>query len=146
MALGLIVDEGGELLPNQSRALHRACLGCLIVALAATAPASADPPDPPLPECADTVTPDQLSTGQDGAGYTVRQGTTVESFDVKILGVMHDGIAPGRDLIIVDASGTPIDEAGGIWSGMSGSPVYTLDGKLIGAIAYGFSRPARSPV
>jgi len=126
-------------LPNQSRALHRACLGCLIVGLTATAPASADPPDPPLPECADTVTPDQLSVGQDGAGYTVRQGTTVESFDAKILGVMHDGIAPGRDLIIVDSSGTPIDEGGGIWSGMSGSPVYTLDGKLIGAIAYGFS-------
>jgi hypothetical protein len=139
MAPGRIVEEGEELLPNQSRALHLACLGCLIVALTATAPASADPPDPPLPACADTVTPDQLSVGQDGAGYTVRQGTTVESFDVKILGVMHDGIAPGRDLIIVDTSGTPIDEAGGIWFGMSGSPVYTLDGKLIGAIAYGFS-------
>jgi SpoIVB peptidase S55 len=117
------------------------CLGCLSVVAAAllAVSASAAPPTVPLPPCADTVTPDQLSAGQDAVGFTVSHGSTAESFDVEILGVMHSGIAPGRDLIIVAASGPPIDQAGGIWYGMSGSPVYTLDGKLIGAIAYGFS-------
>ncbi|MGH8577900.1 MAG: hypothetical protein ACREXJ_13525, partial [Gammaproteobacteria bacterium] len=41
---------------------------------------------------------------------------------------------------MVDTSGPVIDEGGGgISAGMSGSPVYTEDGKLIGAIAYRFS-------
>ncbi len=40
---------------------------------------------------------------------------------------------------MVDTSGPVIDEGGGgISAGMSGSPVYTEDGKLIGAIAYVF--------
>ncbi len=102
-------------------------------------PGWAAPPTVPLPPCADTVTPDQLSVGQDAIGFTVSQGSTVDSFEVEILGVLRSGIAPGRDLIVVDASGPAIDQGGGIWFGMSGSPVYTLDGQLIGAIAYGFS-------
>jgi len=110
-------------------------IACVTVALTA-APAAATPP---LPQCADTVTPDSLTPGQNAIGYSVTQGRTVRSFHVKVLGVMPSGIAPGRDLIIVDTSGAPIDEAGGIWFGMSGSPIYTLDGKLIGAISYGFS-------
>lgn len=123
------------------RTLSRACTACLS-ALAAgvlAAPAPAAPPTVPLPPCADTVTPDQLTVGQDAIGFTVSQGSTVDSFDVKILGVLRSGVAPGRDLIVVDASGPAIDQGGGIWFGMSGSPVYTLDGQLIGAIAYGFS-------
>lgn len=114
------------------------CLSAFVAgALAVSAPAA--PPTVPLPPCADTVTPDQLSAGQDAIGFTVSRGSTVESFEVEILGVMRSGIAPGRDLIVVEASGPAIDQGGGIWFGMSGSPVYTLDGQLIGAIAYGFS-------
>ncbi len=115
-----------------------ACVSALAAGVLAT-PAWAAPPTVPLPPCADTVTPDQLSVGQDAIGFTVSQGSTVDSFDVKILGVLHSGIAPGRDLIVVDTSGPAIDQGGGIWFGMSGSPIYTLDGQLIGAIAYGFS-------
>ncbi len=106
---------------------------------AAAIPASAAPPTPPLPACADTVTAAHLSPGQSAVGYSVTQGSTVESFGVKVLGVMRSGIAPGRDLILVDTSGPAIDEAGGIWYGISGSPVYTLGGRLIGSISYGFS-------
>ena len=115
-------------------------VACLCIAFAAPlGSASRAEAVAPLAECAPTVTPDELSAGQQAVGYTVRKGTTVESFDVEILGVMQNGIAPGRDLIIVDTSGQLIQDAGGIWFGISGSPIYTLDGKLIGAIAYGFS-------
>lgn len=94
----------------------------------------------PLPECAQTVPPAELGPGQAATGYTVRRGELVEPFDVEILGVLEDGIAPGRDLIVVDTSGPVIDDGGGgISAGMSGSPVLTDDGRLIGAVAYGFS-------
>jgi hypothetical protein len=73
-----------------------------------------------------------------GTGYTVAQGTNPEAFDVEILGVLKDGIGPGRDMIIVEVSGPQIDAAGGIWAGMSGSPVY-IDDKLVGAVAWGLT-------
>jgi hypothetical protein len=122
----------------QGRAGVVLAIAGIAVAAAAT-PAAAAPPSPPLPPCADTVTPDSLTPGQNAIGYSVTQGTTVRSFHVKVLGVMPSGIAPGRDLIVVQTSGAVIDQAGGIWFGMSGSPIYTMDGKLIGAVSYGFS-------
>ena len=77
-----------------------------------------------------------------GRGWTVVQGDTPERFTVEVLGILPDVIAPGRDLIIVEVSdvsgSTFITRAGGIWAGMSGSPVY-VGGRLIGAVAYGFS-------
>lgn len=73
-----------------------------------------------------------------GTGYTVAKGTTPVAFDAEILGVLKDGIGPGRDMIIVEASGPEIDAAGGIWAGMSGSPVY-IDDKLVGAVAWGLT-------
>jgi hypothetical protein len=108
------------------------------------APATAAPPTVPLPECSDTVTAD-LSMGEDAVGFTVRAGEAVESFDVEILGVYPDALAPGRDLVVVDTDGPVIDAGGGgISAGMSGSPVYTTNGELIGAISYGFSFGASS--
>jgi hypothetical protein len=54
--------------------------------------------------------------------------------------VLPDGIAPGRDLIVVKASGQVIDDGGGgISAGMSGSPIYSPGGKLIGALSLGFA-------
>ena len=124
------------------RAPHRLVITALTGLVAAALPATtaAAPPTPPLSECAPTVTAGALTPGQQAVGFTVRQGETVESFDVEILGILHNGIAPGRDLIVVDTSGPVIDAGGGgISAGMSGSPVYTLDGDLIGAVSYGFS-------
>ena len=114
-----------------------------ILAALTAAPAAAAPPSTPLAQCADTVTPGSLTPGQNAIGFSVTQGTTPTSFHVKILGVMPSGIAPGRDLIIVNTSGPAMDQAGGIWFGMSGSPVYTMDGRLIGAISYGFSSTSK---
>lgn len=73
-----------------------------------------------------------------GTGYTVARGETPQEFSAEVLGVQKDGIGPGRDMIVVDVSGPQIAEAGGIWYGMSGSPIY-VNGKLIGALAYGLS-------
>jgi hypothetical protein len=58
--------------------------------------------------------------------------------------VLVDAIAPGIDLVMVEASSAAIDEVGGIWAGMSGSPVYTKSGELVGAVAYGLG--TTSPV
>ncbi len=94
------------------------------------------------PACPTPVPIEQLVAGERATGLTVVRGTEPERFDVEILGVLNDGLAPGRDVIVVDTSGPAIDEAGGVWSGMSGSPVYLGDpaaGRLIGAVAYGFS-------
>ena len=106
-------------------------------ALAAPAPAraAAAPPGP----CPAAVPVSQVMAGLTGTGYTVSSGTTPEPFTARVIGVLRDGIAPGLDLIIVETDSPAIRAAGGIWAGMSGSPVYTSDGRLLGAVAYGLS-------
>src|SRR5262245_62303659 len=83
----------------------------------------------------------QVRSGMKGTGKTVFHGETVETFDVEIVGVLPN-IGPGQNLILARCSGGPLAETG-ILAGMSGSPV-TIDGKLVGAIAYswGFSKEA----
>ena len=70
-------------------------------------------------------------------GKTVIRGTQIEDFDVEVLGTIPQS-APLRQLVMVRVSGDVIDQAGGIAQGMSSSPVY-IDGKLLGAIGYGYS-------
>jgi hypothetical protein len=81
----------------------------------------------------------EVTAGLAGTGFTVSSGTTPEPFTARVIGVLTDGIAPGLDLIIVETDSPAIRAAGGIWAGMSGSPVYTSDGRLLGAVAYGLS-------
>jgi hypothetical protein len=54
-----------------------------------------------------------------------RAGTTPEPFTADVLGRITDGIAPGVDMIMADVSSPALTRAGGVWAGMSGSPVYT---------------------
>ena len=92
--------------------------------------------------CADALPLSSVSKGDLGEGWTVVSGTDPQSFDAEVLGVMPDLIAPGRDVIIVEISGPTVDAGGGVWAGMSGSPVYIDEGsgpELAGALAYGFS-------
>ena len=88
--------------------------------------------------CADVMPLDSVSKGDLGEGWTVVEGTDPQSFDAEVLGVMPDLIAPGRDVIIVEISGPTVAAGGGVWAGMSGSPIY-IGGELAGALAYGFS-------
>jgi hypothetical protein len=79
-----------------------------------------------------------LTPGMTATGWTVSQGTEPEPFSVEILGVLPNGVGPGRNMIIVSTDSPAITKARGIWFGMSGSPVYIGD-RLVGVIAFGLS-------
>ncbi len=124
-------------LRGRSRAAAFAAIGTAVVAsgLAAAPVATSAPSDDcPLPYPVTSV-----EKGMEVTGRTVVSGTEPQDFDGEILGVIHDGIAPGFDMIMARLSSREIDRVGGIWQGMSGSPVYASDGRLIGAVAYGLS-------
>jgi hypothetical protein len=93
-------------------------------------------------DCAEAYPVAELAPGQAVHGLTVSKGTTPEGFTGEVLGVLDEGIAPGLDMVMVEltdaATAGEIDEKG-IWAGMSGSPVYAEDGRLIGAVAYGLA-------
>lgn len=114
-------------------AVSGALLAGGLSAPAATAQAPAAATD-----CPTAMPVDDVVAGMTGTGYTVARGRTPEPFSVEVLGVMRDAILPGRDLIVVETQSPTIDAVGGIWAGMSGSPVYVGD-ELLGAVAWGFS-------
>ena len=78
----------------------------------------------------------QVKPGMKGRGKSVFRGAAVEEFDAEILGILEN-IQPGRNVILARLRGLGL-EGTGVIEGMSGSPVY-VDGKLIGAVAYGFA-------
>ena len=78
---------------------------------------------------------DDLSEGMKGVGRTVFQGTTIEEFDVEILGVLKNS-SPRQDMVLARISGGPLAHTG-VLQGMSGSPIY-IEGKLLGALAFAF--------
>ena len=48
----------------------------------------------------------QGTTGMTGTGWTVVQGTEPQPFSVEVIGVIKEGIAPGRDMIVIEVSDT----------------------------------------
>ena len=78
----------------------------------------------------------EVKAGLRGVGRSVFQGDTVEEFQVEILGVMKNAMAPKRDVILARLSSNSLARTG-VVAGMSGSPVY-IDGKLLGAVALSF--------
>ena len=86
----------------------------------------------------------EVKPGMVGTGRTVFSGATVEDFQVHILGVLHNVIAPNRDLILARLEGGPLARTGVI-AGMSGSPVY-IDGRLVGAVSYSLGQFATEPI
>lgn len=88
-------------------------------------------------QAVDIMPVSQIKPGMEGIGKTVVQGDTLSTFKVKVIGVVKKNGSTG-DLILVKYSGPVIEQSGGIVHGMSGSPVY-IDGKLIGAVAFGWS-------
>jgi hypothetical protein len=71
-----------------------------------------------------------------GVGRTVFEGTRIDEFKVEVIGVLENAVGPRQSLILARLTGGPLANTGVI-AGMSGSPVY-LDGKLVGAVSYGF--------
>ena len=122
--------------------MRRLSFVLVLLVIGALAPAAqAAPPA----VCPTTMPVDEIAlqssapAGFHATGWTVSRGIEPEQFDVTVLGVLKDGVAPGVDMIIVEADSPALDRAGGIWAGMSGSPVYADDGDLVGAVAYGLS-------
>ena len=80
----------------------------------------------------------KLKRGMQGYGLTVFQGTKIEKFYFKILGIQKTANT-GKDFIVVRIGGGPITaRQTGIIAGMSGSPCY-IGGKLVGALSYGMA-------
>src|SRR4051812_45084968 len=82
--------------------------------------------------------------GMAGIGRTVFDGTHVEEFKVRVIGVISNVIGPQRNLILARLEGGPLASTGVI-AGMSGSPVY-IDGRLIGAVSYALGSFSKEPI
>jgi hypothetical protein len=78
----------------------------------------------------------EVHPGLVGEAFTVFEGVKPEAFKVRVLSVVPNFL-PKQDIILVRAEDPRVANCG-IAAGMSGSPVY-VDGKLMGAIAYGWS-------
>ena len=118
-----------------------AAVAGLVIATVPVVPAQSVPADP---SCPVAIPVSEVVAGMPISGLTTTSGTTPEEFGGRVLGVLHDGIAPGLDLIMVRLEGSQITHPDGsldkgVWAGMSGSPVYAEDGRLLGAVAYGLS-------
>lgn len=90
------------------------------------------------------ILPAQLQPGMRGVGRSVFRGTKIESFNVEVLGVLEKANSGGDVVLIKILDGPVVERKTGIIAGMSGSPVY-IQGKLLGAIAFGWSF-AREPI
>ncbi|HKV45185.1 MAG TPA: SpoIVB peptidase S55 domain-containing protein [bacterium] len=111
-------------------------LAALAMALGGVVPAGrAAAPSPA------TLPLSEIHPGMTGYGLTVIHGVTIDRFRVQIMGILRGG-GPTSDLILFRAGGAVIDRAGGTAEGMSGSPIY-IDGKIIGALSYGYHFPGR---
>jgi hypothetical protein len=101
------------------------------------------PPTPP-PSSAGFYPINQVHRGQHGVAYTVFEGVNPEPMGVQILGLLHNALGPGQDMILARLEGTK-PEYTGVVAGMSGSPVY-IDGKLLGAISYRIGAFSKEPI
>ena len=116
--------------PPVRRILRSLALSAALVAACSTA----------LAHPTDILPAGALAPGMKGYGFSdLGDGKGVQRFEVEIVGLLKS-YAPKQDLILARVLGGLLDKTG-IIAGMSGSPIY-VDGKLIGALAYGwpFSR------
>ena len=81
----------------------------------------------------------EIKPGMTGEWHTVVSGSRIDSFPMEVVGVVENFIGPQRPVIICKALDAANKLTGPV-AGMSGSPVF-INGKLIGAYAYGFSWP-----
>jgi hypothetical protein len=106
----------------------------LVATLLAAGPAPAAVPCTSPPQ---TFPTSQMTRGMTGVGTTVLEGTTLETFEVEILGVMPDAIFLGVDIVAARITGPAnfLATTGGAVAGMSGSPIF-INGQLAGAVAW----------
>ncbi|MBC7795198.1 MAG: hypothetical protein H7Z43_15950 [Clostridia bacterium] len=85
-----------------------------------------------------------VKPGQHGECLTVFQGDKVEPFPFVVRGTMPNFLGPDRDVVLIRLEGEKA-EFTGVVAGMSGSPC-SIDGKLVGALAYSFATFAKEPI
>lgn len=88
--------------------------------------------------------PSAVQPGQKGTCLTVFQGSEVEPFNFTVRGVMENFLGPGKHVVLIRLEGEK-PEFTGVVAGMSGSPC-SIDGKLVGALAYAFAAFAKEPI
>jgi len=81
----------------------------------------------------------EIKAGMTGEWHTVVSGTRIDSFPMVVVGIADNFIGPQRPVIICKGLDATNILTGPV-AGMSGSPVF-INGKLIGAYAYGFILP-----
>lgn len=133
---------------GQRGAVAAAVLSCVLLGQIAAAVASADAAGSTLtapigPASARELLPlSAVRPGMTGHGLTVFSGTRPERFSVRVIGVLRQ-FQPQLDIILIQSDDERLKHSG-IAAGMSGSPIY-LEGKLAGALAYGWSF-AKDPI
>lgn len=126
-----VVLRQGDALTTAARhretGLSTATLGRLQPEAVTSVPVAFDP--------ATMMRVEDVRPGMKGHGLSVFSGLRPERFEAEVVGVRHRMLA-GTDIILCRLTSPHLVNLGVI-AGMSGSPVY-MDGKLIGAVAYGF--------
>ena len=113
----------------------RILLAALFVSLLAPALFAADPEIFPL---------SQVQPGTKGEAYTIFAGDQIEKFDLVVIGVMPNFLAPKESIILVQLLGPKVEHTG-VVAGMSGSPVY-FEGKLAGALSLKLGQFNKEPL
>ncbi|MBN2092664.1 hypothetical protein JW964_23790 [candidate division KSB1 bacterium] len=85
----------------------------------------------------------EIRPGMRAVGRTVFSGMNIEEFELEIIEFYRNYI-PKNDIILARLTSPNVLKTG-VVSGMSGSPIY-IDGKLIGALAYGFGMFTKDPI
>lgn len=131
--------------PRAIAGLLAAAAAAAACALVPTAGATWNPDPPPNGECPPILPLGQVTVGMKGTAYSVTRGRSPVPIPVEVLGTLQDAVGPGRDIVVVELSGSAVTAAGGLWAGASGSPVYVRTGgadRLVGALAYGLASGA----
>jgi hypothetical protein len=113
----------------------RSLLIAILIALFAPALFAADPDIFPL---------SQVQPGMKGEAYTIFAGDQIEKFDLVVIGVMPNFLAPKESIILVQLLGAKVEHTG-VVAGMSGSPVY-FNGKLAGALSLKLGQFSKEPL
>lgn len=117
---------------TQSKILQAVCRVLLLGFFVFSARLLAQPVGAPVMPLVD------LRPGMEGQVWTVFQGSAPEPFTVKVTGILHNALGPGKSMILCELTDPRVQGMGAV-AGMSGSPLY-IDGKVVGVLAYQIQR------
>ena len=95
------------------RTIAGAFVLAIAVAAVGVAPATGTTTNPGLltAECPSIMPLSDVSTGMRGTAVSVVRGRTLSTMGAEVLGILRDGVGPGRDIIIVNLTGTVVTQA-----------------------------------